>query len=366
MIGEYKFAILGCGNGGKALAGQIASQGYSVSMFEALSESEDFKKFQQEKNLHVRGSISCDGALDLITTNMKEAVKDRDIIFVVVPAFAHKPIFELLVPHLEDGQKVIVTPGNYSTFMIKKIMNEMNVHKNISITEVASLPYACRATSHDTVMVYKQKNKLKIATCPTDKNDEILKIMNSISDIYIPAKNVLEVSLDNFNAILHPLPVLLNIAGIEKNSDNFRHYIDGVSPLVSKKMEEMDEERLYIGKEYDLNLISTLEQEKMYYGLNDSSSLYEYFNSDESPYKEIYGQNVFGRYITEDLPYLLVPASQLAQKVGVDTPLLDMCISLASTLHDKDYMENGYNLEHLGISHMTKEEILDYSSNMIF
>lgn len=359
-----KFVILGSGNGGKALAGQIASKGHSVNIFEALAPTEDFLKLQNEKEIYLKGDVNCKGTLNCVTTNIEEAVSDRDIIIVVAPAFAHAPLFKLLIPHLKDGQKVIIIPGNYGTFLLKKMMSEYEINKNISISEVASLPFACRAVEYNTVMVYKQKLKLKLATCPVTQNEEILEIMNAIADIYIPGENVLEVSLDNFNAILHPLPVLLNIAGIEKNPKNFRHYIDGVSPLVSKKMEEMDEERMLIGEKYQLPLMSTLEQEKMYYGFNETQSLYDYFNSDESPYKDIYGQSVFGRYITEDLPYLLVPAKQLGEKVGLETPLLDICIKLASALHDRDYIEDGYNLDKLGIAEMSRDEIIEYATTM--
>ncbi|QEK13575.1 NAD/NADP octopine/nopaline dehydrogenase [Crassaminicella thermophila] len=359
-----KYAILGCGNGAKALAAQIASKGHSVNIFEALEPTEVFLKLQEEKVLYVKGDICCEGKLNCVTTNIEEAVSDRDVIIVVVPAFAHEAMFKLLIPYLNDGQKIVIMPGNYGTFMLKKMMAEYGVSKDISITEVASLAYACRATEYNTVTVYKQKRKLKLATCPVEKNAEILEIMNEIADIYIPADNVLEVSLDNFNAILHPLPVLLNVAGIEKNSERFRHYIDGVSPLVSKKMHEMDEERMEIGKKYNLNLMTTLDQEKMYYGENDCETLYEYFNSDESPYKDIYGQSVFGRYITEDLPYLLVPAKQLGEKAGVKTELLSMCINIASKLHDKDYIKEGYNLERLGIAEMSKDEIIQYASKL--
>ncbi|CAH2214708.1 NAD/NADP-dependent octopine/nopaline dehydrogenase family protein [Tepidibacter aestuarii] len=360
----YKFAILGCGNGGKALAAQIASKGHSVNIFEALEPTKDFLKLQREKEIYVKGDITCNGNLNCVTADIEEAVSDRDIVLVVAPAFAHEPLFKLLIPHLKDEQKVIIIPGNYGTFLLKKMMSEYGISKNISISEVASLPYACRATEYNTVTVYKQKLKLKLATCPVEKNEEILNIMNEIADIYIYGENVLEVSLDNFNAILHPLPVLLNVAGIEKNPKNFRHYMDGISPLVSKKMEEMDKERMSIGEKYNLKLLSTLDQEKMYYGFNETQSIYEYVNSEESPYKDIYGQSVFGRYITEDLPYLVVPTKQLGEKVGVKTPVIDVCIALASKLHDKNYIETGYNLEKLGIKDMSMNKIIEYAIKM--
>ena len=96
---------------------------------------------------------------------------------------------------------------------------------------------------------------------------------------------------------------------------------------------------------------------KEYYGDNDCETVYDYVNSDQSPYKEIYGQDVFGRYVTEDLPYLIVPAKVLATIAGVNTPWIDILISLGSLVHHKDYYEFGYNEEKIGVSGLKIDEV---------
>ncbi|WZL74157.1 hypothetical protein QBE52_05300 [Clostridiaceae bacterium 35-E11] len=54
----------------------------------------------------------------------------------------------------------------------------------------------------------------------------------------------------------------------------------------------------------------------------------------------------------------------MAEKVGLEAPLLDICINLASALHDKNYIEDGYNLDKLGISEMSRDEIIEYATTM--
>ena len=92
---------------------------------------------------------------------------------------------------------------------------------------------------------------------------------------------------DNVNYTLHPMPVLLNYGEIEKNPKTFRHYMDGITPLVSEKMMQMDSERLAAGKKLGLELMPIMDQLKMYYGHNSTETIYEYANSPESPYKDI-------------------------------------------------------------------------------
>ena len=71
-----------------------------------------------------------------------------------------------------------------------------------------------------------------------------------------------------------------------------RHYIDGLTPLISEQMMKMDKERMAIGRALGLDLKKTMDQLKMYYGQNDCTNYCDYVNSDENPYKDIVGHNV--------------------------------------------------------------------------
>ena len=47
------------------------------------------------------------------------------------------------------------------------------------------------------------------------------------------------------------------------------------------------------------------------------------------------------RYITEDVPYGLIPISELGRKLGVTTPLIDSFIEIASMIIQKDFRKTG-------------------------
>jgi opine dehydrogenase len=214
-------------------------------------------------------------------------------------------------------------------------------------------------------MIYKKKSHLKMASSPSRNNPEAIDIMNDIFAGYVdfmPGKNLLEVDLDNPNQTLHPLPVLLNYGAIENHPETFRHYMDGITPLISEKMMHMDQERLAIGSAFSLELMSTLEQLKMYYGDNGAKTYYEYVNSPQSPYTDVIGHNVRSRYLTEDVPGLNVPAMQLAAKAAVQTPIIELTVRLTSWLHRVDYVATGTNLEKLGIADKKPEEIISLTA----
>lgn len=364
MSASHRFAVLGSGNGARAFCAQIAAKGHPVVMYEPLEATEDFRQLKEKKEMFLEGDIQTGGALHGVTMDMAAAVDGADVILVVVPSFAHRPIFEKMVPCLKDGQHVIIVPGNYGGFLLKKMIASINP-RQVAVSETPSLPYACRIRSFNTVMIHKKKFRMKVASSPVAANGFAVDIMNDIFDGYIhyyPAANLLETDLDNLNQTLHPLPVLLNYGEIEKRPESFRHYMDGVTPLIAEQMLAMDNERLALGKALHLDLMATMDQLKMYYGPNETTTYYDYVNSPESPYKDIVGHNVRSRYLTEDVPCLHVPALELAAMAGLDMPVTRVCVRLASILHNADYAKEGITLHRIGLAGRSLEEIIHIAS----
>ncbi|MCF7935100.1 MAG: NAD/NADP octopine/nopaline dehydrogenase family protein [Synergistales bacterium] len=356
-----KFAVLGSGNGARAWAAQIAATGRPVSMWEPLEATEDYRKLREERKLYMEGDITAGGELAAVTMDIAEAMENAAYLLVVVPSFAHEPIFRAMIPHLKDGQHVLLVPGNYGGLLLKQMMKQRSSTARISISETSTMPYACRIHTHDKVMVFKRKLAMKVATSPSADNQAILDELNAIFKGYIEysgAGNLLEMDLENINYTLHPLPVLLSYGAIERESDTFRHYMDGITPSVSELMMRMDEERLQIGERLGLTLEPCLSYLKTYYGQNDAATIYEYVQSPESPYKDLVGQSIWSRYLTEDVPGLVAPSVELAEKAGYRPDVSRMAVSLASMLHKKDYFTEGTTLEKLGIAGLDVEEIL--------
>jgi opine dehydrogenase len=364
MKHECTFAVLGSGNGARAWCAQIAAKGYSVTMWEPLEATDDFRKLVARPEIRLCGDMNLGGRLANVTMKIDEAMKGADFVLIVVPSFAHEPIFRKMIPHLRDGQNVVVVPGNFAGFRLRKIMREAGVSRKITISETASMPYACRISGFDTVTVYKRKLKLQIATSPFSFSEYVREVMNDVFDgyvEYIASDSLLSIDCDNINYTLHPLPVLLNFGAIELNSKTFRHYIDGITPEISERMKSMDIERVKAGSGIGLRLQECLSQIKMYYGTNDAADIYEYVHSGESPYFDLVGQSIKSRYITEDVPGVVVPFVQLAAKAGIALPIAELVVGLASFLHGVDYFSSGTTLEKLGIQNFSIDDIIESS-----
>jgi opine dehydrogenase len=362
MGSKMKFAVLGSGNGARALSAQIAAKGYPLVMWEPLEENEDIQKLMKTPHLRLEGDINISGTLEGVTRNIEEALRETRVILIVVPSFAHIPIFTQMIPYLQDGQQVILIPGNFSAYRLKKMMADAGCKKDISLSTTETMPYACRISSFDTVKIFKRKFVMHLATSPANAGKEILDLLNDIFDDYIkyiPVEHILVQDISNLNYVMHPYPILLNYGQIELKPETFRHYMDGVTPLISEQMELLDHERMRIGEKIGFHLTSVLELLKLYYGQNDSKTIYEYINSRETPYADLVGQSINSRYITEDVPGLVLPTALLAKKIGVSSPRADTIVNLSSQLHNIDYWATGTTLESIGIGNKNIHEIID-------
>ncbi len=176
-----------------------------------------------------------------------------------------------------------------------------------------------------------------------------------------PMKNVLAVAFANTNMILHCPTMIMNAGRIESDEKGFRFYVDGMTPSVCRVMESMDRERLAVGERLGLSLISEFE---------DASSNYPSDRQYESLYDVLHNSPVYGghgadspnslahRYLSEDVPFLLVPVSQFGSATGVRTPLIDSVIMLAETANGVPYRETGRTLDRMGLEGMTAEQVI--------
>lgn len=347
VVGSSPFAL--------AMAGEIARKGGRVSLVETAA-TPLLNHFFEIKKINITGVVDESATLEYVGTD-QEAITNAQVIILSLQPENCEDTMEQMIPCLKSGQHIVVFPGNFCATIIRKLLQDHAIN-DITVSESASIPFVFDKVDFNTIKIHRNKEELKIATCPAEKRTEVLDILNRYIEIFVPAANIIETSLENINSILHPLPILLNIAELERKGKDFYHFIDGVTPLVSTLLEKMDRERMAIGQAYELNLIPTLEQLKGYYGGNDCQTIYDYIQTPECPYDDIKGFDLSSRYITVDIPYLLVPASCLAKAADIKTPIFDLCIALASQLHDIDYFSVGYNLERLGFANKTKKEIL--------
>ncbi len=359
---KNKIAILGAGNGGFAFSGHLALKGFEVRLYENKSFGKNIEEVKNKGGIEVSGSVKGFGKVTLASTDIASVLAGVKVIMIVVPAFAQMPIFEEALPYLEDGQIVVFWPGNFGEILAKKMMEEKNISKNIKLVGTASLLYSTRKIGPNKVRINYEKNSIPIACLPAidtlNAMEELKEIVPQISQ----AKNVLEIGLTNVNIVLHCGTAVLNAGWIEYTKGDFDFYWHGMTKSVCRVLEKVDEEKVTVSKAFGIELKSTLDTLNEWYPTEKSKTFHEFVTHSiaHGGYGPSAPKSLTERYISEDVPVGLVFSSSLGKLVNVSTPTIDSIIWLASILNNHNYRKTGRDLDCLGFSGMSKEEIINY------
>ena len=346
-----KVTVIGNGALSLSVAARMANRGAAVTFVDAVGKEAP----RAPAVLHVTGLETYDADFVAITHGY-DSVPDADMVVITATGSNHAEIFRETVPLIQNGQTVLFFPACFGAVNFLTAIRDRGV--DVTVAEAVSFVCVCEMQGADTLCIQNLKNSMRLAVKPAERTEETIAVLNRYFDIFTPARNFLETSLDNMNMTLHPLPLLLNIASAERDTRSFRHYIDGISPTVGRLMEQLDAERMAIGKTFGLHLTSAYDQLVEYYGERHLPSLAEYASSELGPYPAVKGYGLDSRYIVEDIPYLLVAAAALGKSCGVPTPVMDLCITLGSMISDRDYAKEGYSLARMGLQGLSCEEIL--------
>lgn len=354
-----KYAVLGAGNAGFAFAGHLALKGYNVNLYEDPKFEKNLEAIKANGGIYLKDLLEGFGKICNITTSMKEAVDGANIIIISVPEFAQRAFFEEYIKYAKDGQVIAFFPGNYASFKFKKTIHESK--KNLILAEASSIPYGARKREPGSVNIIGWKHKLHMAALPSSKTDYVLGKLNKFNNVFIPGKNVLEISLSNPNFVVHCTASALNAGWIESTEGNFSLYWQGISPSVANVLEAVDAERLAVAAEFGYKILSEKEFFEIYYELS-GKTLYEVIQNSENHGGSGAPKTLKDRYIEEDAPAGLTAVVALGEKVGVPTPVCRSILTICSALNKKDYYELGLNTRNLGVDNMSKEEIIKYVS----
>jgi opine dehydrogenase len=351
-----RVCVIGNGALSLSIAGQLAGSGALVTYLDLSEHGDAHAVLKDDPVLRFTGALEMDVRLSAVTRDVA-AIAGSDIIAVTVTASYYDKFFPAMVPLLHDGQHVVFFPACFGAQLLSRNIPKAQA-AGLTIAEAVSFPCVCDWDKCRTINVHSVKRALRMSVYPKSRLEETLHLYNDCFRIFEPARNFLETSLDNMNLTLHPLPVLLNAGGVERDPNGFRHFIDGFTPTVGALVEQLDAERLAVGKAYGLDLVSTLDQLKTYYGDSSATSIGAYVTARGGPYTNVRGFGLTSRYVTEDIPYLVVPTLALAGAAGVATPLLELCLRLANAVMRTDYAAAGLSLDRLGLSHMSVQDLL--------
>ena len=362
MSDATRYTIVGAGNGGKAMAAHLASMGFDGTL-ENRTPSH-IEAIQRRGGIELEsydGGPRGFGALRLVTSDMEEALRDAEVIMVVVPSSAHGDVAQRMAPFLKDGQTVILHPGRtLGAIEFDAVIHRCGCTADINLAETETFLYASRAEGPAQARIFRIKDAVPLAALPATRTNLVLDQIRPAFPQYIDGVNVLQTGLNNMGAIFHPALTLLNAGWIEATNGDFEFYIDGVTPSVARVLEVLDRERVTVASALGIRARTALEWLELAYNVAGDTLMERIHN--QSGYYGIKAPATLNhRYIFEEIPMSLVPIASLGERYGVSVNGINSVIRLACIVHSTDYWRRGRTIEKLGIQGLSVSELTHFA-----
>jgi len=364
MAESLRFTVIAEGKGGLATAAGIAMKGFQVN-FVAQPELESFlQPVKEQKGIKVTGMLG-DGTvpLNLVTTDVAAALTDAEVVVIVCDAARQRYWAEHCGPHLQEGQIVLLHPGNAGGALeFDYILKRAGLSRNVPVAETAGFFYVNRRVGPGAIEISNLKYDLPTAAMPGKDTERIVTLLNRAFERLAPAANVIETSISQINHLMHPCQVLFNVGRIEDTGGDFGLYAQAVTPSVARYIELLDEERLAVARACGMELPTFLELLLRFYGSQGAqgSSVYEVLHSFPYYRASRARPTIKNRLLTEDVPYGLTFIASLGRLVGVPTPRHDAVITIAGSLLGADFWKDGRTVDKVGIEGMSPRRLAEF------
>jgi len=121
-----KVAVIGAGSWGTAIAGLLSENGVNTVLWGHNKEHQDILKKDRENKKYLPGLPF--SPILVISSDLREAVTDAEVICMVVPSHGYRLVFEQLLPYL--GNEVLIVSAvkgieNNSLMTMTQVMREV-------------------------------------------------------------------------------------------------------------------------------------------------------------------------------------------------------------------------------------------------
>jgi opine dehydrogenase len=345
-----KVAILGAGNVGQAIAGELARRSYSVRLYSRWAA--ELEPLRAARVITLEGELSGEGSPELLTNDLSEAVSGAELILIAAPGFAHRYLSEGLAELLAADQIVVFQPGVFGSALEFGELRNQTGKPPLLIAETDTSLYTCRLRSPGVVHVGAVKQRVEVAALPAVQTDRVIEIVEPLfPGRLIPAGDVLSTGLSNCNPIYHCPPTILNFSSVEKGIE--QSFMNLITPGIAAVIDAVDSERCAIGKALGLELPTYWKRLESIYGVAASFSPLVQMAAIRGRASFPAPRSARDRYLTEDIPYGLMPWASLGAELGVATPQMDALIVLAEALSKGEITKDGRTVQTLGLANLT-------------
>jgi opine dehydrogenase len=282
----------------------------------------------------------------VIAADCAAALQGADAVMLAVPGYGHRAVLDQVAVHLRPGQPVIISSHmSFSALYLAQLLAARGV--SAPIAAWGTTITTGRRLDGPAVRVSNIREKVDVAALPYSDIGSIASLCRDLfGDRFVPRDDLIAVSLSNVNPQNHLGIALCNFTRIE-NAEAWANW-SGLTPSVGRLIEALDAERLAVAAAYGATVRSVRDHFHLSFDVphgpvGDAGAILAARDANRGP------TSLTTRYITEDVPFGLVPTTVLAGIAGVAMPLHDAGIAIFSALYGRDFRAENDLLPALGL-----------------
>ena len=336
-----RVAVLGSGAIGLGSAALLAQSGHVPVVWSHSGAP--------GKTLHATGAI--EGQWDIaVVADCARAVTGADAVLLALPANHHRAVIDAVAAHLSPGQVLIISGHlSFAALYASKRLTGRGVA--LPIVAWGTTVVTGRRSAPLAVRVGNVRAKVDACALPASDAAALDLCRALFGDRFVPRADLLAIALSNLNPANHLGIALCNLTRMERGEVWYQN--DNITDAVGRLLEALDAERLAIAAAFDLS-VRTLRE---HFHLS--------FHVPEGPIGEMAralaarGDNTVApatldtRYVTEDVPFGLVPTTLLGRLAGRPAVLHEAGVAILSALYGRDLAADNDLLPAMGFADLT-------------
>ena len=347
-----RVALLGTGGIGRGYAAYVAASGHVPVLWSPTGSG----LAAPGCDLVATGVVAATQPVRVVS-QCAEAVEGADIILVAVTGNGLRATLRALAPVLVDGQLVIISAHlSFAALYLSRLIAARGVQ--VTVAAWATTALTARKGAGGAVHISGKRARLDVAALPVGRAATALCGSQALfGDAFDLREDLLAIMLSNLNPPAHMANMLGNFTRAEKG-EVWVNYA-GFTPAVCRLVEALDGERLRLAAAFGLQVRSI---EDHYVGSFHvaRAPLAEMAAMVAAHRQELKGPATLDtRFVTEDVPFGLLPLVLLGRLAGRPMPLHDAGIAMFSALYGRDFQSENDLLPDLELSDWTPQRLHD-------
>ncbi len=326
-----KIGIAGAGSIAFASAAWLAHAGHAVSLWSPRADS---AAALRNAPLRATGVLEAEVRVQ-VADHAAALASDAELLLLAVPVNGHRAVMEALLPHLRQGQIVIVSSmGSLSALYLFEAARARG--RDITVASFGTTVLTARRDGANRVHIMTRRAELGVSALPHSRTGAALALCRQLFGAGFSAHdNTLASTLTNVNPVAHGPLTLFNWTRVER-AENWPQY-QHMTPQVAAVIERLDAERLALARAFGLQ-VRSIERHFAQSFATAAERLADIAAELHAKRGGPPGPTDTGtRFLTEDVPYGLAFSVALGRLAGVPTPATQTIVEAASLITGRNF-----------------------------